>query len=73
MSIDKEIDDTGKELRNFYKNLENEARERLVAQMKVNFELAKFFKDKGDYNQMAIYYSSAVAVQLFLDAMKKEN
>lgn len=71
MSHNKNTDEMKLELNDFANSITAEAEEELRNEFDKHMKAARQFKESGNIQLMVEFYSKALAIQIFLDAMKK--
>ncbi|MGA7367515.1 MAG: hypothetical protein WBX01_00155 [Nitrososphaeraceae archaeon] len=71
MSHNKNTDEMKLELNDFANSITAEAEEELRNEFDKHVKAARQFKESGNIQLMVEFYSKALAIQIFLDVMKK--
>jgi len=71
MSHNKNTDEMKVELNDFANSIAAEAEEELRNEFDKHMKAARQFKESGNIQLMVEFYSKALAIQIFFDAMKK--
>lgn len=71
MSHNKNTDEMKAELDDFANSIATEAEEELRNEFDKHMKAARQFKESGNIQLMVEFYSKALAIQIFLDTVKK--
>jgi hypothetical protein len=71
MSHNKNADEMKTELYDFANSISAEVEDELRNEFDKHMNAARQFKESGNIQLMAEFYSKALAIQMFLDAVKK--